>query len=118
MSKSALTSVSVAMVSLFLVAACAEDNTDTKSVSVATENSESAVNDSVMDQPVDFSSPESVEKTMENIRQQAGEKEASGVSNAIGYMVVYDLSVNRNKEKLYKKLDGKTPNQIIAMAQR
>jgi len=71
-----------------------------------------------MDQPVDFSSPESVEKTMENIRQQAGEKEASGVSSAIGYMVVYDLSVNRNKEKLYKKLDGKTPNQIIAMAQR
>ena len=55
---------------------------------------------------------------MENIRQQAGEKEASGVSSAIGYMVVYDLSVKRNKKKLYEKLDGKTPNQIIAMAQR
>lgn len=118
MSKSALTSVSAAMVSLFLVAACAEDNTDTKSVSATTENSESAGSDSIMDQPVDFSSPESVEKTLENIRQQAGEKESSGVSSAIGYMVVYDLSVKRNKKKLYEKLDGKTPNQIIAMAQR
>jgi len=118
MSKSVLTSVSVAMVSLFLVAACAEEDADTKNVSAVTANSESTKTDSVMDQPVDFSSPESVEKTLEDIRQQVGEKEASSVSSAIGHMVVYDLSVNRNKKKLYKKLDGKTPNQIIAMAQR
>ena len=118
MSKFVFTTASAAMVSLFLLAACTEENTDTKSISTATSENEHSLGDSVMDQPVDFSSPESVEITLDNIRQKAGEKEASSVSSAIGHMVVYDLSVNRNKKKLYEKLDGKTPNEILAMAQR
>ena len=118
MSKFVLTTASAVIVSLFLLAACTENNTDTKSISTATSESEHGVGNSIMDQPVDFSSPESVEKSLENIRQQAGEKEASSVSSAIGHMVVYDLSVNRNKKKLYEKLDGKTPNEILVMAQR
>lgn len=131
MSKSSLGSASAAMMSLFLLSACAEETTNTNDITPATSAGESQVEksvvekgqessgqDSVMDQPVDFSSPESVEKSLETIRQQAGEKEASSVTNAIGHMMVYDLSVNRNKDKLYKKLNGKTPNQILAMAQR
>jgi hypothetical protein len=55
---------------------------------------------------------------MDKIKQDAGEEAASRVKNAIDYMVVYDLSVGRDREKLYKKLNGKTPNQILAMTGR
>ena len=34
------------------------------------------------------------------------------------YVMYYDLSLRNDKEKLYKKLDGKTPEQIIAMIKR
>lgn len=132
MPKFVLISVSVAVMTLFLLTACAEESTDTETASpdtsatqtiatetvAETEAEAGDTQDSIMDQPVDFSSPESVEKTMETIRQQAGEKEAGSINNTIDYLLVYDLSVNNDKDKLHKKLDGKTPNEILAMVQR
>lgn len=70
----------------------------------------------IMDQAVNFSTPEDIEKSLKSIEDEAGSAMAGQVKNAIDYMLVYDLSVNRNKAKLYKKLDGKTPNEILAMA--
>ena len=72
----------------------------------------------VMSQPVDFSTPENVASTMTAIEEGAGEQASSRVESAIGYLLVYDLSVSRNKQKLYEKLNGKTPNDIIAMTGR
>jgi len=120
MSKFALTSATAAMMSLFLVTACADENADKEGSSTATSaaEQETAAQDTVMDQPVDFSSPESVEQTLENIRQQAGEPSAKKLKNAMDYMMFYDLEVKRNKEALQKKLDGKTPNEIIGMVKR
>ena len=141
MRKPVLTSASAAVVSLFLLTACAEEGaemdiaspgataTESAPAEPATESSpaesvaetDAQISDSqvsIMDQPVDFSSPENVEKTLEAIRQQAGEKEASSVNNAIGYLMVYDLSVNRDKNKLYEKLNGKTAKEILALARR
>lgn len=132
MPKIVLTSVSAALVTLFLTTACAEESTDTQTAppgptasapgaaeSVADTGVETGDRQtSIMDQPVDFSSPENVEKTMAAIRQQAGEKEAGSINNAIGYLIVYDLSVKRDKNKLYKRLDGKTPNEILALMRR
>ena len=71
-----------------------------------------------MDLPVDFSSPEKVEESIEKVRQQAGEGAARDLSNALGYILTYDLSVRGNKEKMYKKLNGRTPNAIIAKMKR
>jgi hypothetical protein len=34
------------------------------------------------------------------------------------YIKVYDLSVGNSDEKLYQKLNGKTPEQIIAKMKR
>jgi hypothetical protein len=34
------------------------------------------------------------------------------------YIMVYDLSVGNNEEKLHKKLNGRTPEQIIAKMKR
>ena len=73
---------------------------------------------SVMDLPVDFSTPEKVEESIEKVRQQAGDGEARELSNALGYILAYDLSVGGKKEKMYKKLDGRTPNDIIAKMKR
>jgi hypothetical protein len=36
----------------------------------------------------------------------------------LGYILAYDLSFARDKEKMYKKLNGRTPNAIIAKAKR
>lgn len=73
---------------------------------------------SVMDMPVNFSTPEDVEKSIEKVRQEAGETEALRLTNALGYILAYDLSLGRDKEKMYKKLDGRTPNAIIAKMKR
>jgi len=120
MSKFALTSATAAMMSLFLVTACADESADKESSSSATSaaEQEAASQNSVMDQPVDFSSAENVEKSFANIRQQAGDSSAKKLENAMDYMMFYDLEVKRNKEVLNKKLDGKTPNEIIAMVKR
>ena len=71
-----------------------------------------------MNQPVNFSTPEDVEKTMQNIREKEGGKAYNQLKNAMQYIMVYDLSVGNNKEKMYKKLDGRTPEQIIAKMKR
>jgi len=72
----------------------------------------------IMNQPVDFSTPESVEKTLMTISEAAGPQVGKKIESKMGYMMVYDLSVGHDKEKLYKKLNGKTPNEIIAMKKR
>jgi hypothetical protein len=74
--------------------------------------------DSIMDRSVNFSTPEDIERSFNSIEEEAGAAVAGQIKNAIDYMLVYDLSVKRDKARLYKKLDGKTPNQILAMANK
>lgn len=70
--------------------------------------------DMVMDLPVNFSTPEDIEKSIERVRQGAGDKKAKQLSIAMQYILAYDLSLGNNKEKMYQKLNGSTPNEIIA----
>lgn len=72
----------------------------------------------IMSKPVDFSSPESFASSIQAIQEEAGDEASTRIQSAIDYMLVYDLSVGRNKQKLYEKLDGKTPNEILAMMRR
>jgi len=69
----------------------------------------------IMNQPVDFSTPESISKSLQAIREQAGARAVRKMESAMGYMLTYDLAVGRDEAKMYKKLNGKTPNEIIAM---
>ena len=92
-------------------------------VSMATEtilpSQEPAVGEvSVMDMPVNFSTPQDVEESIEKVRLEAGEAEALRLENALGYILAYDLSLERDKDKMYKKLNGRTPNAIIAKMKR
>ena len=140
MSRFTFTSALLITISLFFVTACGEQNAAPENNTPAssgetskpakkkpkrvtktdrqTAKQKNIAQDPVMNQPVDFSSPERIENSLENIQQQAGEDLAGRVTGAIGYLLVYDLSVSHNKEKLYKKLNGRTPNEIIAMADR
>ena len=114
MLKKLLTTSCAGSMALFLISACAEEDHDSDS---AADNTQQA-NSSLMNKPVDFSTPESAEQTLQNILEQDGEKAYKHVSNAMQFIMVYDLSVRKNKEILYQKLDGLTPEEIIAQAKR
>ena len=129
MRKLLFTSTMVAIMALFLLTACSEDSNDTvvaektkaqvKQVSAMETSGETgAKDDSIMDQPVNFSTPEDVGKTLANIREQAGARAARKLDSAMGWIMTYDLGVGRDEAKMYKKLNGKTPNQIISMVKR
>jgi len=129
MRKSLLISATTGFMAVFLVTACAEESKDTDlagqsntpSTKVASTDNAGNTDDQdspIMNQPVDFSTPENVEKTLQIIREQEGEKAYNQLKNAMQYIMVYDLSVGNNEDKLYKKLDGRTPEQIIAKMKR
>lgn len=133
MFKKLFTILSFVSLTLILVPACAEQDADAETVKSTAQTEETSraltgaeaataeadgEQGSVMELPVDFSSPEKVEESIEKVRQQAGDDAARDLSNALGYILAYDLSVGANKEKMYKKLDGRTPNAIIAKMKR
>ena len=68
-----------------------------------------------MDQPVNFSSQKEVNKSIEKVRQQAGDAEANELNKALGVILTRDMSLRHDKDRLFRKLNGKTPNEIIAM---
>ena len=122
MLKTLITSISLITLTLTLTtahagqeqhAAAAENNT--------TAADQELTNDqqvSVMDLPVNFSTTEDIDKSLQAVREQAGEAQERDLKNAIQYLMTYDLSVRNDKQKLYKKLDGRTPNQIISKIKR
>jgi hypothetical protein len=116
MFKNLFITVCASSMTLFLVTACAEDASQESVTESAIKTSQQDA--TVMTQPVDFSSPEAVETALQNIREKEGDKAYNTLKNAMQYIMVYDLSVGNNKEKLYKKLDGRTPEQIIAKMKR
>jgi len=63
--------------------------------------------------PVDGSSLEAFEKSLETIKGQAREPNYITLEEAIKYLLVYDLGTGGDKAKLAKNLDGLTGDQII-----
>ncbi len=123
MRKTLFTSITTGIMALFLMNACAEDSNDTEAVAkqaVVTEeaNGTGEQGNAIMDQPVNFSTPEDVEKSLQKVRDQAGDKAYKNLDNAMRYILYYDLGLKNNKEKMYKKLNGKTPSEIIQMMKR
>ena len=74
--------------------------------------------DSIMNKPVNFSTPEDIQKTMKLILEGEGEKAVNRLNAAMGHILNYDLSIGRDRDKLYKVLNGKTPNEIINRMKR
>ena len=137
MYKSLISSLLTGTMAVLLVSACTEDkqevqeSKDTSSTAVSSikiskpeqKPSKNESNDdnqakTVMDEPVNLSTPEDVNQTLLRIRQEQGDNAVKKLNAAMSYMLLYDLSLGKNKEKLYAKLDGKTPNEIIALGKR
>ena len=133
MYKTLFSSLLTGTMAVLLLSACTEDkqeiqeskdtgSTAVSSIKISKPEQKPSKNESnddnqvktVMDEPVNFSTPEDVEQTLLRIRQEQGDQAFKKLNSAMSYMMFYDLSIGRNKEKLYAKLDGKTPNEIIA----
>ena len=121
-----ITTGAAILMTLFLATACAKEEQDTKpersnvaltkaDVQQQSDLKPDTQRHPVLDEPVDFSTPERVKSSLQKVLEQAGEGEAMQVSSAMQYLLYYDLNISGNEQALHKKLDGKTPNQIIAM---
>lgn len=121
----------IILLSVFLLSACGSENSDAETAgakSTADKTQEKTVQtskaakkneiptDGVMAEAVNFSTPQDIQNSFQAIEDEAGEFVVGQLKNAIDYMLVYDLSVSRNKQKLYEKLNGKTPTEILSMA--
>ena len=120
MFKKLLTAASIVTITLFLLPACAkQDNapetTADASAPMSVNQETQGGQGSVMDQPVNFSSQDEVNKSIEKVRQQVGDAEANELNKALGVILTQDMSLRQDKDRLFRKLNGKTPNEIIAM---
>ena len=120
MFKKLLTAASIVTITLFLLPACAKkdnapETTADASAPMSVNQETQGGQGSVMDQPVNFSSQEEVNKSIEKVRQQAGDAEANELNKALGIILIQDMSLRQDKDRLFRKLNGKTPNEIIAM---
>ena len=67
-----------------------------------------------MEIPLDGTSLEAWDASMARVKRHSTEASFTTLNNAIDYLLVYDLEVKRNKEKLVAKLDGLTGNEVVA----
>jgi hypothetical protein len=63
--------------------------------------------------PVDGSSLESFERSLETIKSKADAAEYTTLTGAIDYLLLYDLGAKRDRAKLAQHLDGLTGEQIV-----
>ena len=87
-------------------------------VAAVAEPTATAEGSAIMAQPLDGSSVEAFEQGMQKVREEATPEEAMRLDSAIQYLMVYDLAAKRDKAKLYARLNGKTPNEVIGQARR
>ena len=123
----------LAILSLSLLSACSNEDsehTTEKSAQVAangaenetgkkaaTEKPEPAAKpdfkaSDVMERALDFSSSANTKKSIKAVKVEAGGVEVSELMQALRYLQDTDTSIHHNKKALYKKLHGKSPNQI------
>jgi hypothetical protein len=66
--------------------------------------------------PVDGSSLESFDQSLAAIKAKATADEYTTLTNAIDYLLVYNLSAKHDRAKLAQSLNGMTGEQIISEA--
>ena len=68
-----------------------------------------------MDIPLDGSSLEAFNKSLERVKAHTSPSSYTTLVNAVEYLVVYDLSAKRDRTKLAANLDGMTGRQVVNM---
>ena len=67
-----------------------------------------------MEIPLDGSSLAAFDASMAMVKRHSEPDDYTSLENSIEYLLVYDLEVKRNKEKLAAKLDGLNGYEVIA----
>lgn len=67
-----------------------------------------------MDIPLDGSSMEAWDTSMARVKAHTSEKQYIALGKAIKYHLMYDLPSYRDMNKLIKRLDGQTGNEILS----
>ena len=93
--------------------AIAQQATPMKVTAATDEAEKEEARDPGMQIPVDGSSLDAFNASLETIKAQAQEPSYITLENAIQYLLVYDLTANRDMAKLAKNLDGLTGDEII-----
>ena len=92
----------------------AKPESETETVLSATEaNDEQAEEVPIMDVPLDGSSIETFTAGLEELDKNASEGDYRRVMSALDYLLFYDIRAKRDKAKLYSRLNGMSPNQIL-----
>jgi len=66
-----------------------------------------------MDMPLDGSSMDAFEASLARFQAHASPEQYSGLLSALDYLETYDIAAEGDREKLVKRLDGSTPNEIF-----
>lgn len=66
-----------------------------------------------MEIPLDGSDLEAFETSLARVEAHTSAANFTGLKNAIEYLLIYDLSINRDRAKLAARLDGLTPYQVV-----
>jgi len=67
-----------------------------------------------LDIPLDGSSLEAFDKSLARVKAYTSPSSYTTLVNAIDYLLVYDLSANRDRARLAANLDGLTGKEIIS----
>ncbi len=106
---------------VLLAAGCGKEDTDNGNTpSSADDNagmpSTAAIRPSGSSVTLDGSSVAAFENSLAVFEAEVSDEDYKRLKSAIQFLLVYDLSARGNKEKLYRNLDGMTPDQVLALA--
>jgi hypothetical protein len=85
---------------------------------VEVESGDTSGGVSIMEVPLDGSSVESFTAGLARVEDLAAPYDYDQLEKALQWLMVYDIAAKNNKELLYQRLDGNTPNQIIEKIKR
>ena len=114
----------LAVTAAIFLAACAapqsksSDESDPVVADASEQTSEPDVIDTYegdgMELPLDGSSLDAWDASMARVKRHSTEASYTTLENAIDYLLVYDLEVQRDKKRLAAKLDGLTGYEVVA----
>lgn len=70
-----------------------------------------------LDLPLDGSSKEAFDASLARIKRHTDAASYKTLTSSFGYLLMYDLPLRGDKEKLIKKLDGKTGYEVFDMVE-
>jgi len=86
---------------------------EAKSTGATEINAEEMAGPRGLDIPLDGSSLEAFDKSLEKVKKTSSESDYKTLENALDYLLLYDLAAQRDRAKLASRLDGMTGQEIM-----